>query len=260
MASGSESEICHIVRDEENKPLRFSLDPKKITVTPPRALKKGKFSNVKYSGGSLYIETPLLHLPMGISSFEDDGKKSLFVSCRGHEDQDEVRMFVESMEALQERIIDQAASLKLLGDKSRETLAEFLTPIVKTSDKYPPAFRVALPQHTETDHLGNKVTRYAFSSFKREGKQTVPVDIDNIEMRGARVKVIFTINNVWAVNNKNWGASLKVTQLLVKPSFDIQAINTSCFHDDELDDGDENEQDGQGASLFDRAASDDDES
>ena len=255
MAS-SDNEICHIVRDDDNNAVNYTLDPKKVTVTPPRALKKGKFSNVKYSGGSMYLESPLLHLPMGISSFEDDGKKSLFVSCRGHEDQDDVRLFVEALDALQERIVDQAASLKLLGEKSsREMLSDFLTPIVKTSDKYPPAFRVTLPQQTETDKDGNKVSKYTFSAFTKEDKKTVPCDIDNMELRGARAKIIFTVSNVWVVNNKNWGVSLKATQLLVKPSFDIKSIGMSCFQDDAMDDGEEDE--GQGG--YDQAASDHDD-
>ena len=68
------SGICRIVRDSDSKAAKsYSLDATKLTVTEPKALKKGKFCNVRYNGGTLYMETPLLHLPMGVSSFEDDG-------------------------------------------------------------------------------------------------------------------------------------------------------------------------------------------
>ena len=239
----TEKDICRIVRDSDNKPVKFSFDAHKLTVTPARALKKGKFSNVRYNGGSLYIETPWLHLPMGVSSFEDDGKKSLFVSCRGHEDQDDVRLFVEALEALQERVVDQAASLKLVGEKSsRELVSDLMTPIIKTSDKYPPAFRVALPQQDG---------KYMFDAFTTEGKNPEVCDIDNMDLRNARAKIILTINSVWVVNNKNWGVSLKTTQLMVKPNFDIKSMGVSCFADDVIGNDDDDD-----AIGFDQAASD----
>jgi len=255
MANSAEKDICHIVRDENKNVVSYSFDADKMVVTAARALKKGKFSNVKYAGGALYLETPMLHLPMGISSFEDDGKKSLFLSCRGHEDEDDVRLFVDAIDSLQNRVIDQAANLKLLGDKSRETLAEFFTPILKLSDKYPPALRITLPQHTETDANGNTVTKYTFSSFKRDGNKTVPCDIDDMDLRGARVKVIFTVSNVWVINNKNWGVSLKAIQLLVKPTFDIQSVGLSCFQDDTFEENEDGGE-GEGRDGFDQAASD----
>lgn len=239
-----DQEICHIVRDNDNEPVKYSFDARKLVVTPPRALKKGKFSNVKYSGSSLYFETPILHLPMGISSFEDEGKKSLFVSCRGHEDATDVKLFVDALESLQNRIIDQAADLKLLGEKSssRDLIAEFMTPIIKPSDKYPPAFRVALPT---TDG------KYTVNTFKKEAGKTVPCDLDDVEVRGARAKIIFTMSSVWVVNNKNWGVSLKATQLLLRPSFDLQSVSTSCFRDENLGEDSEGEHDG-----FDQVESD----
>lgn len=239
------SSICRVVRDPTTKEaVSYSFDAAKLTVTEPKALKKGKFSNVRYNGGALYMESPLLHLPMGISSFEDDDKKSIFVSCRGHDEQEDVRLFVAALEAAQDKIIDQVSSMKVLGDKAtRDMVSGFMTPLLKPSDRYPPGFRVALPF---------REGKASFDTFKKENGSVVKCNLEDVDIRGAKVKVIFNASSVWVVNNKNWGVSLKASQLLIKPSFDIPATGVSCFSDENLEESDEE----GGAAKFDQAASD----
>ena len=238
------SPICCIKRDSATKePVSYSFDASKLTVTEARKLNKGKFSNVRYDGGALYMETPELHAPISVSSFEDEGKKSLFVSCRGHEEREDVRMFVEALNSVQDKIIDQVASLKLLGDKvTRDMTAGLMSPLIKVSDTYPPAFRVNLPYRDG---------KAGFDAFTKTGRKIEPLDLDEVDVRGAKVKVIFTLTSVWVVN-KNWGVTAKATQVLIKPAFSAPAAGVSCFTDEVMGDSDE---DGDG--VADRAESED---
>ena len=228
------SAICRIVRDESKQATSFSFDPAKLVVTEARKLNKGKFSNVRYSGGALYIETPMLHSPMSVSSFEDEGKKSIFVSCRGHDDESkpEVKMFADALMALQDRVVDQVSSMKMLGTSfSRDTVAGVMSPLVKLSDEHPPAFRVNLPFRDG---------KACFDMYKKNGKSIDAVTLDDIDIRGASIKVIFTITSVWVIN-KTWGISTKATQVLVKPAFDVPSAGLSCFSDLALEDSDEDD-------------------
>lgn len=233
------SPICRIVRDSTTKTATgFDFDPKKLTVTEPRKLSKGKFSNVRYSGGALYFETPYLHAPTSISSFDDADKKTLFLSMRGFDERSDVKVFMDALTAAQERIIDQASDLKLLGDKStRDMTAGLMSPLVKTSDAgYPPAFRITLPFRDG---------KFTLDTFKAGARGPEECSLDDLDVRGARVRAIFTITAVWVVN-KQWGVSAKATQLLIKPCFDAPIAGISNFSDDAMaSDGDDDEYGGE---------------
>jgi hypothetical protein len=241
--------MCRITRDQATKTATgYDLDPKKLTVTEGRKLSKGKFSNVRYNGGALFAETPFLHCPTGISSFDDNDKKTLFLSMRGYDEQSDVKLFHDALIRAQERIIDQASDLKLLGDKyTRDMTAGLMSPFVKTSDSgYPPAFRLTLPVDRDN--------KYAFDTFKQGPHGPEECSLDDVEIRGARVRAIFTITSVWVVN-KTWGVSAKVTQLLIKPNFDAPAAGVSNFSDDALGSEDGNED----VRRADQVASDDED-
>ena len=227
--------ICRILRDSDSKAATgFDFDPKKLTVTEPRKLSKGKFSNVRYNGGALYMESPYLHAPTSVSSFDDADKKTLFLSMRGFDERADIKHFLDAMNSAQERIIDQASDLKLLGDKyTRDMTSGLMSPLVKTSDAgYPPAFRLTLP---------TKDGKYAFDSFKASDNGPEECNLDDLDVRGSRIRVIFTITSVWVVN-KTWGVSAKVTQLLIKPNYDVPIAGVSNFSDDAI--GSDNDDDG----------------
>lgn len=69
--------------------------------------------SVRYGSSPLFMETPMLHSPLPPSSFEDAGKKTLFLSCRGHDDDPEVRVFVEGIGKFQTQVIDKASAHRL---------------------------------------------------------------------------------------------------------------------------------------------------
>ena len=227
--------ICRITRDASTKTATgYDFDASKLIVTEGRKLSKGKFSNVRYNGGALFLETPYLHCPTGVSSFDDTDKKTLFLSMRGYDEGGDVSFFHDALMAAQERIIDQASSLKLLGDKStRDMTAGLMSPFVKTSDAgYPPAFRLALP----VDRDG----KFTFDAFKSGPHGPEECNLDEMDIRGSRVRAIFTLTSVWVVN-KNWGVSAKVTQLLIKPNFDAPMAGISNFSDEALGSDDDGE-------------------
>ena len=164
---------------------------------------------------------------------------------RGHDERSDVKLFHDALISAQERIIDQASDLKLLGDKyTRDMTAGLMSPFVKTSDSgYPPAFRLTLPVDRDN--------KYAFDTFKQGPNGPEECSLDDVDIRGSRVRAIFTITSVWVVN-KTWGVSAKVTQLLIKPNFDAPAVGVSNFSDDAL-----GSEDGDGdVRRADRAASD----
>ena len=239
------SPICRIVRDPATKAVTgFDFDPKKLSVSEPRKLSKGKFCNVRYGGGALYLESPYLHAPTSVSSFDDADKKTLFLSMRGHDERDDVRVFLDAMNKVQDRIIDQASEHKLLGEKyTREMTLGLMSPLVKTSDAgYPPAFRITLPMRDGKD---------AFDAFRATDKGPEECSLDDVDVRGARVRTIFTITSVWVVN-KQWGVSAKATQVLVKPVFDAPIAGICNFSDDAVGSDDEGR-----AGGADRECSDD---
>lgn len=236
--------ICRIIRDPETKAVKgFDFDPTKLAISEPRKLSKGKFCNVRYNGGVMYIESPYLHAPTSVSSFEDADKKTMFLSMRGHEERSDIRAFLEAMKQLQERIVDQASAHSLMGDKyTRDMVMGVMSPLVKISDAgYPPAFRVTLPSRDGKD---------AFDAFKATDKGPEPCSLDDMDIRGARVRAIFTISSVWVVN-KTWGVTAKATQVLVKPAFDAPVAGVCSFSDEALGASDD-----EGGSA-DRARSDD---
>lgn len=233
------SPICRIVRDANTKAVTgYDFDPKKLSVSEPKKLSKGKFSNVRYNGGALYFETPYLHSPTSVSSFDDADKKTLFLSMRGFDERADVKAFLDALNSVQDRIIDQAHSLKLLGEKyTRDMTAGLMSPMVKISDAgYPPSFRLTLP---------TRDGKYTFDTFLAGPKGPEESSLDDLEIRGARVRTIFTITSVWVVN-KQWGVSAKATQLLIKPSFDAPIAGVSNFSDEMLGSDDECAERGRG--------------
>lgn len=213
--------ICRTIRNGSET--TYSFDEKKLVVTDAKKLSKGKFCNVRYAGGSLIMESSTVHCPMGCSSFEDTTKKTLFFSCRDYDNNGEVGAFTSALERLQDKVIDKATESKLLGDgKSRDAVSAIMSPFLKPSDSYPPAFRVTLPYSSDGSA--------EFETFRLDDGKATPCDFDSIDTRGASCKVIFTISSVWVVN-KTWGMSAKAKQLLVKPAFDCPSAGMCCFSD-----------------------------
>lgn len=229
------SNICRIIKNSTTDEVTYSFDPAHLKVSEPKKLTKGKFAGVRYKGNALYLETPLLYSPMTVASYEGDGKKrSMFVSCRGVDDKPEVKAFVDALESVQSTIVDQITEMKAIGkDFPRSTILGIMNHIIKHTESYPPSFRVILNFNDD---------KPTFDIFRKDRQSNaVAVNFDDIELKGASVRLILCVNNVWIVNN-NWGVSVKCTQMLVKPAFS-PSTGKSCFASTSLNhDDDEDEQ------------------
>ncbi len=196
-----------------------AFDPSKIQFEPlARNQRGGKSIKVGYQGcrGYVRLQTPELHLPFGLSVFdeEDRSKTSTSMECSldaRNGDQEKMRKFMQMMQALDEAVFQHclANSVECFGKQmTADMLREaFFRPIVREgklkpdNTRYPPQMRV-------------KVSSLAPPKLFDAARNEMEWETEAGKYKGHVVKMILQIQPVWFVN-KMFGLSLRLQQMIV---------------------------------------------
>jgi len=211
-----------------------TFEPAAIAFGPVEKNKMGgKFIPLTNEHGAktrFTLQFPTLHLPFGLSSYrerpEDEPMSySADLSFRGIDENPNVKILLDKMNALDQHLIDaaHANSISWFGkQKSRELLEDTYRKLTKVdpSGKYPAILK------TKIAMMNGKPNVQIFDTDKS------PITVDDVP-RGSSVKVIAELASVWQVGSTAWGLTWRAIQILVveKPN----KLTGFAF----VDDGDE---------------------
>lgn len=208
----------------ESKPmLPKQVDVSRLTFGTPKALDNGgKSIYVGYEGQPLFIQTPEMGAPFGMSKWgADKGDKvadkcTLELSFKGRETNKSMAAFYDKLNDMDKHFIQAAMENSTAWLKKKynttEVVEALYTHMVKhakdketgeITDKYPPNFRITIPQKD------GKITCPVYNKSKEQ------IDISDIE-KGSKVTAIIQCLGIWVAGGK-FGCSWKVVQLLVVP-------------------------------------------
>lgn len=210
--------------------LARKIDTSAITYGSPKALDSGgRVVYVGYNGGPLIIQTPIMHSPFGINKWSankgGNDKYSLELSFRGMKDKPSLMAFYDKLHNLDQKIVQDALENCTSWLRKKYTTTEVFHALYaklirypkdketgEITDKYPPTFRVSLPQNE------NEITCEVYNA------QNQLVDINEIETKGARISAIIKCSGIWIAGVK-FGCSWKVVQLKVYPPSKISGFS-----------------------------------
>lgn len=208
--------------------LARNIDINAITYGKPKALDSGgRMVYVGYKGRPLIIQTPVMRAPFGVTKWSSDkgpDKYSLELSFRGMKSRRKLMAFYDKLLELDKKLVQDALdnSTQWLRKKytTTEVFEALYAPLIKhtkdketgeITDKYPPTFRVGLPQN---EH-GIACEVY--------NEQQQLVDINDIETKGAQITAIIQCSGIWIAAPK-FGCSWKVVQLRITPPSQISGF------------------------------------
>jgi hypothetical protein len=201
----------------------------KIEFGPVKLLDSGgKAVNLRHESRNLMVETPSLTVPYGVNVFDKNGppKYSVDLSLRGADDNDQVRVLQEFLEAFDERMLDagmeNAGKWFKMANPTRDVIKAFYTPLVKYSrdpqgnlKPYPPTFKLALRKKKdgvqfETDFYNSaeKDAKGQIAAFPRD------TPVEEILCKRAQVTAIIQCTGVWFAGGK-FGTTWKAIQMRV---------------------------------------------
>ena len=212
------------------------MDLGKVSFSAPKTLDNGgKMIYVNYNGGinPLHIQTPEGELIWDPNYFADDGKEvdssltgkySVTMSIKKAEKG--MLEFHDSFVALDEYIMTAAKENSQAWFKkpkiSEDAIRELYTPQIKVSvdsetglpNEYPPKFtyKVVKRDGKFKDFVIYDNNKKVFDVNKTTDE---PVELSNVMVKGARVKVVLKCNGIWVANGK-FGCTWRAEQILIK--------------------------------------------
>ena len=212
------------------------MDLGKVSFSTPKTLDNGgKMIYVNYNGGinPLHIQTPEGELIWDPNYFADDGKEmdssltgkySVTMSIKKAEKG--MLEFHDSFVALDEYIMTAAKENSQAWFKkpkiSEDAIRELYTPQIKVSvdsetglpNEYPPKFtyKVVKRDGKFKDFVIYDNNKKVFDVNKTTDE---PVELSNVMVKGARVKVVLKCNGIWIANGK-FGCTWRAEQILIK--------------------------------------------
>ncbi len=208
----------------------------------------GKTIYMSYNKSPIVLQTPEMFAPFGKQKWENDkgvAKWTLDLSFKGMDTREQLKVFYDKMNELDEKLIDDGVQnafewLKKKG-ASRDVVKALYTRLVRhpvdkntgeVTDKYPPTFKLTLP--------------WKDGSFQCEvyDNSRKLVDLASLETKGARVTAIIQCLGIWVAAGK-YGCTWKVLQMRVVPP---QSIKGYAFKEIEeavvdLDDDEDDDDD-----------------
>ncbi len=204
---------------------KFNTD--NITFSAPRQLDSGGksiYMNYSYDANTrknITVQIGSLALPFGLNVYDKNGpeniKYSMNLSLRGYDDNEKVKAIYEMFNTLDEFMIDQGVANSKLwfkGQKSREAVQDFYTPIVqwaKDADgnkkTYPPTLKVQLRQKKEA-------AAFDLELYDENGNEINDTPLKEVLVKGAQVTCLIQCTGVWFAGSK-YGLSWKAVQIRV---------------------------------------------
>lgn len=194
----------------------------------------------------MYLETPKMYLPFGVSEYNN--KYSLSLSFKNNNDDDKITRFEKLISDFDEHVIEQIINNdewlsclnvnKKIKDKDiLKTVVEgFYSSNLKTTEKtdangnkYPSMLKVKLPCYND----GN----FSTTMWTNKGNPTEKLTIENVHERipkGSYIRVLFQIQKVWFSAGTKCGVTFNAVQMKVYPPKKQQ--NECLMIDDGSDD------------------------
>lgn len=204
--------------------LYSNFDPASLQFGPVARNGKGSLSVPVYTSspdGSqkrVVIQTPAMLAPYGLSNFTQgtDSNWSLDVSFRNADADPKVADFLARMRKLDDTVLATAKTRCKEWNLKKDYVDAFYKPRVekkenkKTGEVYPPQMRTKVQSNRDSGQLNVSV-------YDENRK---PVEPDYIT-KGATVKVIMELGNVWFMGGNSFGVSWRVVQVCVvaRPGF-----------------------------------------
>lgn len=200
----------------------------------------------------IYIQTPKMYCPFGVSNY--NGNYSISLSCASNGKNKDIEQFEELMNKLDDCIIEEiienkewidclniSQKHKNNGNKDilKNLVEGFYSSNLKYSGKkdkngneYPPLLKIKLPKYKD----GNYVT----TIWSKSGKETDKLTDENIMDRipkGSHVRVLFQVQTVWFSSGTKCGVSFNAVQMKVY----TKKNENKCLMVNEDSESDENE-------------------
>lgn len=190
----------------------------KLGVGELKALEKSSQVYLNYEGKRILLQAPQLQVPYDASDYKGDGKFKVQFSFRGREVNPKVAKFHDTIEAVDNFVLDQAVKncgkwFKKAG-MTRDMLKLFFKPTVRYSkDKdgnekreYPPHMAVKLAQKS------GAFTAEIFDDSRKKIEGVSPVESLR---RNAEVVPILSCGGIWIVDGK-FGVTWNLHQAILK--------------------------------------------
>lgn len=196
-----------------------TFDTKRITISALRSLQSGaKSAYLNYGGERLVMQSAVsMSVPFGLNCADKFGPPtySVELSFRGHEQRPEIKQFMESMNALDEFMLNEGvknSKMWFKADLSRDVVKAFYTPLVKYSkDKdgnvlsYPPNLKLKLPKNND---------EFEAKFYDVNGTPYKGVPVEDLLVKGVQVTAIMECTGVWFAGSK-YGLTWKAKQIAV---------------------------------------------
>lgn len=190
-----------------------------ITISAPKVLDSGaKQAYLNYNGGRLTLQSATnLAVPFGLSVYDKSGpaEYSVDISYRGHESNPEIKQFFETMQNLDNYMIDQGVKnckAWFKSDLKHEVVKAFYTPCVKfAKDKegnpqpYPPTTKLKLRK------VGGD---FEAKMYDVKGNPYKGVPIEDLLVKGVQVTALMECAGVWFAGSK-FGLTWRAKQIVI---------------------------------------------
>lgn len=221
----------------------------------------GKAIYVNYDEKVLFLQTPKMSCPFGLSAFDagDYTKYSLDLSFNGMDGEgkncEAMKDFYDKMDAFDSKLVQDAVKNSQPWFKKKKTSLEvckaLYNPQIRLSkDKetgepngqYPPTFKVKMP---------NRDGRFTSDVFDLDRKKVANEDLESYLVKGSQVQALIQCVGIWVVDGK-FGCNWKVQQLRVWPPKGLSGYSfLPDSDDDELDESDDSEDEVEDSDLED---------
>lgn len=198
-------------------PSNFNV--KNITISAPKTLQSGaKQAYLNYGGDKCIMQTAVnMSVPFGLSVADQFGPPQYTVelSFRGHEQRPEIKEFLDVMNQIDERLLEEGVKNSkswFKSDLSRDVVKAFYTPSVKYSkDKegnllnYPPNLKLKL-RKINTD--------FETKFYDVNGNPYKSVPVEDLLQKGVQVTAIIECAGVWFAGSK-FGLTWRAKQIAI---------------------------------------------
>jgi hypothetical protein len=233
--------------------LSRDVDLSKITFSEPKqnSNNAGRTIFINYNGGDLFLQTPCMISPFGISTWPGErgapDKHTLDLSFAGREKKTSIQEFHDMLQGLTKLVLktaeEKSSSWLKNSAPSSEFIGKIFTKMIRYSkDKltgddsttYPPSFKLNLP---------TKDGDFPFKTYNADREEMDLYSMLSATPRpckGARVTAIIQLSSIWVVGQTNFGVTWKVQTLLIQMPLSLQGysfVTDNADNDD--DDGDD---------------------
>jgi hypothetical protein len=234
MATMQDDSFTHILTAK-------TWDMNKVTFGEVRTLEtSSRIVYINYAGKPMYVQTPPMVSPFGVSKFAIDGtdtkKYSIEIAFKNRETSVRERTFYEKLQAFDRKVLDtvleNSGSWLKKKYNSLEVIEALYTPCIKlpkdkngeVTDKYAPTFRLSLPMRG-----------MEFMCTTEDATTGLPLDVIDLEQTGASKQAVVTaiiqITGIWIAGGK-FGPTARVKHLVIQLN---NFILPKCAFDDQED-------------------------